>query len=189
MTTVTDSALARFSASIQNRSSMKLSLAGKAVDCTRYTRRPRTVSLTRTNRLPSEKRSTSPVPGCTCTYSQILRVSFGLPLPPKMRMSSATRQLLRPGVQKHTVVAMIRIDWREPYLPAEHVDHLPVAPGNGCRACGSRPGCRRRRPRSSTHSALAGPFESISCSVNGPLLARARVVRLEKPQLHEPSRC
>src|SRR5262249_26562566 len=75
-------------ASIQKRSSMKLSLAGKTVDCTRYTWRPRTFSLTRTNRFPSEKRSTSPAPGCMFKYSQILSVSLGLPLPPKMRMSS-----------------------------------------------------------------------------------------------------
>src|SRR5215813_6415608 len=89
MTTVTDSALARFNASIQKRSSIKWSLAGKTVDCTRYTRRPRTFSLTRTKRFPSEKRSTSPAPGCTCKYSQILSVSLGLPLPPKMSISSA----------------------------------------------------------------------------------------------------
>ncbi len=54
MTTVTDAALARFSASIQNSSSTKLSLAGKAVPCSRNTSRPRTFSGTRTKRLPSE---------------------------------------------------------------------------------------------------------------------------------------
>src|SRR5262245_29989503 len=43
----------------------------------------------RTKRLPSEKRSTSLSPGCTRKYSQILSVSFGLPLPLKMRISSA----------------------------------------------------------------------------------------------------
>jgi hypothetical protein len=35
MTAVTDSALARFRASIQNSSSTRWSLAGKTVDCTR----------------------------------------------------------------------------------------------------------------------------------------------------------
>src|ERR687897_2447157 len=99
MTTVTDSALARFNASTQKRSSIKLSLVGKTVDCTRYTRRPRTLSLTRTNRFPSEKRSTSPVPGCTCKYSQILSVSLGLPLPPKMRISSVI--VIPPAAPEH----------------------------------------------------------------------------------------
>src|SRR5215471_18290590 len=95
MTTVTDSALARFKASVQNRSSMKLSLVGKTVDCTRYTWRPRTFSLTRTNKFPSEKRTTSPAPGWVPRYSQILRVSLGLPLPPKMtRSSSIVRHLI-----------------------------------------------------------------------------------------------
>src|SRR4029453_7723865 len=106
MTTVTDSALARFNASIQKRSSIKLSLAGKTVDCTTYTRRPRTFSLTRTNRFPSEKWSTSPAPGCTFKYSQILSVSldfpcrqrreFHLPLssPPKPDRFKHSRHLL-----------------------------------------------------------------------------------------------
>src|SRR5262249_32349086 len=80
MTTVTDSALARFNASIQKRSSMKLSLAGKTVDCTRYTWRPRTLSLTRTNRFPSEKRSTSPAPaGVHITVLRVLESLLGRP--------------------------------------------------------------------------------------------------------------
>jgi len=57
---------------------MKLSLAERPSTARDTRGGQRTVSLTRTNRWPSEKRSTSPVPGCTCTYSQILRVSFGL---------------------------------------------------------------------------------------------------------------
>src|SRR5215469_5193456 len=68
---------------------MKLSLVGNTVDCTRYACRPRTFSLTRTNKLPSEKRNTSPAPGRVFRYSQILSVSFRLPLPPKMTRSSS----------------------------------------------------------------------------------------------------
>src|ERR1044072_7054448 len=64
MTAVTEAALARLSASIQNSSSMKLSFAGNAVPCTMNTSRPRTLSSTRTNRLPSESRITSDAPSC-----------------------------------------------------------------------------------------------------------------------------
>src|SRR5215510_13795637 len=95
MTAVTDAALARLSASIQNRSSMKLSLAGNAVPCTRNTSRPRTFSRTRTNRFPSEKRSVSEAPSSQPRYSAIERPSRRLADPANSRNSSSTAATLR----------------------------------------------------------------------------------------------
>src|SRR5262245_24822837 len=95
MTAVTDAALARLSASIQNSSSMKLSLAGKAVPCTRNTSRPRTFSRTRTNRLPSEKRSVSDWPSSHPRYSAIECPRRRLAEPAKSRNSSSTAATLR----------------------------------------------------------------------------------------------
>src|SRR5262245_46839350 len=95
MTAVTDAALARLSASIQNSSSMKLSLAGKAVPCTRNTSRPRTFSSTRTNRLPSEKRSVSDCPSLQPRYSAIELPRRRLAEPAKSRNSSSTAETLR----------------------------------------------------------------------------------------------
>src|SRR3954453_14460786 len=89
MSAVTDSALARLNASIQKRSSMKWSLVGKTVDCTKKTRRPRTFWRTRTNRVPSEKRSTSPRPTSTPRSRQIATASFGLAEPANTSGSSS----------------------------------------------------------------------------------------------------
>ena len=80
MTTVTDAALARLSASTQNSSSMKLSLAGREVPWTRKTSRPRTFSSTRTNTLPSEKCSVS-----HAAERVVEVVGDGLPEPPAGR--------------------------------------------------------------------------------------------------------
>jgi len=93
-------------------------------------------------------------------------------------MSSATRPAPETRCPEAYSRGDDRIDWREAYLPAEHVDHLPVHPEW---LSGLRLETVAVDDDSLIHSfALAGPFESISCSVNGPLLARARVVRLEK---------
>src|SRR6185369_21032 len=89
MTSVTEAALARRNASIQKSSSMKLSLAGKTVDWTMKTCRPRTFWPIRTKTLPSENFKLCPAPGSMPRNSQIADVSRGLPDPPKTRMSSS----------------------------------------------------------------------------------------------------
>ena len=83
MSTVTFSALALLKASIQNSNSMKLSLTGKAVDCTRKTSLPLTFSRTRTKVFPSENRNTSPSRIGTSKWLHILVVRSRLPLPLK----------------------------------------------------------------------------------------------------------
>ena len=62
MISVQDSALERLKASIQNRISTNSSLECMPMGCTRKTSRSRTVSLTRTNVLPSENVMTSEEP-------------------------------------------------------------------------------------------------------------------------------
>ena len=88
MTAVTDEALARFRASIQKSSSMKLSLVGKPVPCTRKTSRPRTFSSTRTKRFPSENRIVSLAASGQPRYSAIEAPSFRLADPTNRRNSS-----------------------------------------------------------------------------------------------------
>ena len=88
MTAVTEAALARLRASIQKSSSMKLSLAGNAVPCTRNTSRPRTFSRTRTNRFPSENRRVSVDPRAQPRYSAIDAPSVRLADPANSRNSS-----------------------------------------------------------------------------------------------------
>ena len=89
MTAVTEAALARLNASIQKSSSMKLSFAGNAVPWTRKTSRPLTFSRTRTNRLPSEKRSVSFLPSWQPRYSAIAPPSLRLADPANSRNSSS----------------------------------------------------------------------------------------------------
>src|SRR3989344_5506 len=59
-----------------------------------YTRRPRTVSKTRTNNVPSEKRTVSPLAGVTPRCLQIAPVSFWLALPETMKMPSSEAVML-----------------------------------------------------------------------------------------------
>src|SRR6478736_8201746 len=91
ITAVTDAALARFSASIQNSSSTKLSFVGKAIPWTRNVCRPRTFSRTRTNRLPSEKCNVSLAPRGTPSAAATRLASPRLAEPANSRESSSTR--------------------------------------------------------------------------------------------------
>src|SRR5262245_17929838 len=94
MTAVTDDALARFSASIQNNNSMKLSFAGNAVPCTRNVSRPRTFSSTRTKRFPSENRCVSLAASGWSRYAAIDAPNVRLADPAKSRKSSTSRQAM-----------------------------------------------------------------------------------------------
>ena len=92
MTAVTEAALARLNASIQKRSSMKLSLAGKPVPWTRNTSRPLTFSNTLTKRFPSENRRVSLAPNGQSRYSAMAAPSLGLADPAKRSSSSDMHQ-------------------------------------------------------------------------------------------------
>src|SRR5271163_3394406 len=99
MTAVTEAALARLKASIQKSSSMKLSLAGKAVPWIKKTSRPRTFSPTRTKRLPSENWSVSPAPSGQSRYLAMAWPSLRLADPAKSEHSpSGTEQIYRRAV-------------------------------------------------------------------------------------------
>lgn len=63
-------------------------LIGRAVDCTRWTLRPRTFSNTHTNDVPSEKRTTSLAPTSTLSSRQIAAVRRGLGLPAKIPVNA-----------------------------------------------------------------------------------------------------
>ena len=88
MTAVTEAALARLSASTQNSSSTKLSFAGNTTAWIMNASLPRTLSRTRTIRLPSEKRSTSLRATSVPSAAQMEAVKRGLPLPAKICRSS-----------------------------------------------------------------------------------------------------
>src|SRR6478672_4968651 len=119
MIAVTDAALARLNASIQNSSSMKSSLAENAVPCTRNTSRPRTFSRTRTKRLPSEKRRVSEAPTGHPRYSAIDRPSLWLADPANNTKSSATRRLYG---EAGSMTAEISYEWRGDLTDIEMVD-------------------------------------------------------------------
>src|SRR5579864_4816261 len=89
MTAVTWEAEARFSASIQNRSSTKLSLTGCETPCTTKASWPRTLSSTRTKVLPSPKRIVSQGAASTPSFAQSARVRSGFALPAKIFKASS----------------------------------------------------------------------------------------------------
>ena len=87
MTAVTCVALARLKASIQKRSSTRLSLTGYSVPCTMKTSRPRTFSRTRTKTFPSLKTFVSERASSVPSFLQIARARSWLALPAKILSS------------------------------------------------------------------------------------------------------